>query len=380
MIFRKYLELKNVNRVVSYLNENGYQTKEFVTKDGRKSGGNRWTSSSLYGVLTNRAYIGQREFNKTNRSLSQSDLKEDDRYFYVDAQWPALISKELFSDVQKLLIQNKKKARKYTHKYRLTGLIRCSECGQNLIGQSGTGSHGKYFYYCHNRKLMAVGDRHLRRCKIESVSAVQVEEAVIARLRQLANDRPLVEALARNLARETVARSEHQKALLSSHLQEKRRLEQKVANLLETISETDNKAIRNSLTTKLSELQDQLEKIEIVVSRLKNEDRQSGNVLDVSSAFSLLKAFKNQFEKADASIQAEILKNVVAGIEVREDGILVKIFGSNSGNPLGIRPAVSRSGVRPVFNLVEAVLSYTNQAASLHRIDTESPGSENASI
>jgi site-specific DNA recombinase len=154
MIFNKFLEFKRLSPLLDHLNENGYRTKEYTTKTGKKSGGNRWTIGSLYSLLTNRSYIGEREVNKKFRSADPASLKEDERYFFVDAQWPAIVSKDLFYDVQKLLESNKKKARRYTHEYRLTGAIECEECGTRLIGKSGTGKNGKYFYYGHMRKMV----------------------------------------------------------------------------------------------------------------------------------------------------------------------------------------------------------------------------------
>jgi hypothetical protein len=46
MLFRTFLELKRLNPLLKYLNENGHRTKEFTTKSGKKAGGNRWTISS----------------------------------------------------------------------------------------------------------------------------------------------------------------------------------------------------------------------------------------------------------------------------------------------------------------------------------------------
>lgn len=353
MIFKKMLELKRLSKVVHFLNENGHHTKEFITKDGRKVGGNRWTIASLHALLTNRAYIGQREFNKRHRSVDPTELKEDERYFYVDAQWPALISKDIFDDVQSLLERNKSKARRYVHIYRLTGLLRCSECGHPLVGKSGTGKNGKYFYYGHMRKMTATDDRHLHRCAIETVSAIKVEEAVIARLKELANDRALVEALARNTVREQQQQFEHERKLLVVQESEVRKLRQKVDNLMEAIAEESDKTVRAGLTGKLRELQAQFERSEAVVIELRGRSSEGGNVADVSSVFALLKAFKTGFELVDVSLQAEVLRDVVAEIEVQKEGVLVKIFGISGGNLTKKRPAMCRSSVRTVSNLVD---------------------------
>ena len=195
MIFNKMLELRKMALVLNYLNENGYRTKEFVTKADQKMGGKNWTSSSLHNLLTNRAYIGQREFNKRKRTLDQLSLKQEDRYFFTDAQWPAIIEENVFFDVQRLLESNKKKARKYIYSYKLTGLIKCSQCGEGLFGKSGTGKSSKYFYYGHNRKRKSREDNHLRRCHLENIPAPQLEETVIERLKQLSKDKQTVTTL-----------------------------------------------------------------------------------------------------------------------------------------------------------------------------------------
>ena len=132
-IFKKMLELKKMGKLIKYLNENEYRTKEYKTKEGKAKGGKTWTSSSIHGILTNRAYIGQREFNKRNRMKHPSTLKPEDQYFFTEAQWPALVDEKDFFDVQRLLEHNKKKARKYVYHYRLTGIVKCVECAEPLL-------------------------------------------------------------------------------------------------------------------------------------------------------------------------------------------------------------------------------------------------------
>ena len=125
MIFEKFLEVGTVEKLIHYLNENGYRTKAFVTKDGSIRGGNLWAYTTLHRLLTNPSYIGMREINKDNRHLNSDELSENERYRLVKAQWAPIITEELFQDAQKLLEANAYNARKYVHQYRLTGLIHC---------------------------------------------------------------------------------------------------------------------------------------------------------------------------------------------------------------------------------------------------------------
>ena len=130
--------------------------------------------------------------------------------------------------------------------------------------------------------------------------------------------------------------------------------------LSDVLSEESDKSLRSGLTGKLRELQTQLEQGETAVLELKETSSHGGNVADVSSVFMLLKAFKRGFDKVDVSLQAEVLRDVVAEIEMRKEGIQIKIFGLSGGNLAKKRLAVSQSRVRTVSNLVDQAEYGTN--------------------
>ena len=142
MIFKKFLELGTMAKLQTYLNENGYWTKSFVTRAGKKYGGTRWTLNAIHNMLTKPMYVGKREINRKNRSVDPATLAESEAYRVVDAQWPGIISMDLFNDVQSLLESNKKRTRPYVHHYRLAGMVWCGVCGAKLVGKSGTGRTG----------------------------------------------------------------------------------------------------------------------------------------------------------------------------------------------------------------------------------------------
>lgn len=343
------------------------ENQEFTTKSGKKGGSNRWTIGSVHTLLTNRSYIGEREVNKRFRTSDPNKIKEDERYFFVEAQWPALISKELFFDVQRLLEQNKTKARKYVHEYRLTGLIECAECGAKLIGKSGSGKSQKYFYYGHKRKMIVGNDRHLERCKIENVPALQIEEALISRLKDLSSDRDLIAELVKSTLSGKRESLEHEKAVIAVKEQERRKLDQKLKNLYDTISEEDNRDLRAGLPEKAKETKRSLDQTELVIVDLKREYQASNNVVDISGAMEVVRVFREKaFDAQPVAPQSEILKSRVRRIVIRENGVHVEILGrfpersvllSQSPDkkiPTAIPLAGSRSGVLTVSKLVEA--------------------------
>ena len=367
LIFRKFLELKRLSLVVEFLHKNGYRTKEHVTRKGKKTGGNRWTIGSVHSLLTNRAYIGEREVNKRFRAVDPEKLKDDEQYFCVDAHWPALISKELFFDVQSLLEQNKKKARKYVHDYRLTGLIGCSQCGQKLVGKCGNGTSAKYFYYGHKRKMMVGNDQHLHRCKIENVPALQLDEAIISRLKDLSTDKALVAELVRSTGTGASEKIEHQKAMMATKEQERRKLDQKLKNLYEAISDEVDRDLRLALSEKAKETKTLMGQVESAIEDLKRDCAKASNVIDISSVLTFLQIFRNgAFDALPVAAQAEILKDRVRRIVVRENGVYVEIFGRKSepvllraldgggGNYEGSKVRSSTSNVRTVSKLARS--------------------------
>ncbi len=365
MIFRKFLELKSVNRLVTYLNENGYRTKEHVCENGKRRGGGNWTQGTLHKMLTNRAYIGQREINKHNRGVDPAKLKEEDCYFYVDAQWPAIIPLKLFNDVQDLLQENKKKARKYTHRFVLTGFIKCGKCGARLIGKSGTGRNGKYYYYGHLRKRTVTGTRHLERCVVENIPAIELEEAVIAHLRKLASDKALVAKLiagSQQIGAESLA---HKQELVNSKEQERRKLTLQIDNLVNTLAESPWDVSKKVLLEKLEEFTKTREKVEAELKSLREDlNKAKDNVIDLSSSFALLRAFREEFRTRPLGEQADVLRDIVRELVVLPDRFILDLYGapadkyftdtsSGAGGSLGSSGDLSsRSLVRTVSRLV----------------------------
>ncbi|MBI1860187.1 MAG: recombinase zinc beta ribbon domain-containing protein [Deltaproteobacteria bacterium] len=231
--------------------------------------------------------------NKHNRSVDPLRLKDEDRYYFVEAQWPAIIPIELFNDVQDLLAENKKKARKYTHTFQLTGLVKCGICAARLVGKSGHGRNGKHYYYGHFRKRTTFDNRHLERCSNENVNAVELEEAVIASLRELAKDRKLVAKLIATSHENGHRQLAHKLELINSKEQDRRKNEQEINNLVAAIAEGKEAITRQVL-----------------------------------SAFETLRIFREEFDSLPPGEQASQLKNIVHGIVIKPDETVVEVFGS----------------------------------------------------
>ena len=107
-IYQKFLELGSLAKLRDYLNDNGYRTKKYTTKSGKKAGGSVWSRQSLLNLLTNVKLTGKIAVNSANKDYDQSELPTEQQYRLVNAVWPAIISQSVFEQTQEKLKTNKK--------------------------------------------------------------------------------------------------------------------------------------------------------------------------------------------------------------------------------------------------------------------------------
>lgn len=99
-IFDYFNSLAKISSVAKVLNDNKISNKSWVGKDGKPRGGKKFTHDSVWRILTNPAYIGKREINKSNKGVDPKELKQEERYQLVDASWEPIIDEDIFNKVQ----------------------------------------------------------------------------------------------------------------------------------------------------------------------------------------------------------------------------------------------------------------------------------------
>jgi DNA invertase Pin-like site-specific DNA recombinase len=128
-----------VKAIATHLNERG------VTRRGR-----RFSTGSVYEILTDSTYHGLHYFNRfDSRSRKPRPPSE-----WVPMEVPAIIEESAFNAVQALLASRNPKRiapRVVNGPTLLAGIARCGVCGAALIQNTGKG--GRYRYYCCSRKL-----------------------------------------------------------------------------------------------------------------------------------------------------------------------------------------------------------------------------------
>lgn len=161
-IYSSTLAGKTFAEMARELNERGIKTRR----------GNEWKKGSFYALCHNENYIGVYSYNGV----------------VVEGGVPAIIDRKEWQAVQEYLAWKEKAlAHKTSADYLLTGKLICGECGNYMIGVSGNGKGGKYFYYtCSTRHAKGgcsksnARKEHVERSVVELVQDVVLNDDSIA--------------------------------------------------------------------------------------------------------------------------------------------------------------------------------------------------------
>lgn len=153
-IFMKYASGVGLSQIARDLDQKGIKSMK----------GGKMTINSLRSILHNRAYIGEYKF---------GDIVIPDGI-------PAIITSELFEEVQRRFKINQKGSGSTVADYWLTGYLYCGECNGVMRGLSGTSKTGKtYFYYACSEKLKYPRIYPEMICDKKNVPKDSIENAVI---------------------------------------------------------------------------------------------------------------------------------------------------------------------------------------------------------
>ncbi len=168
-IFKMCLDGMGIKEIAKKLNTDGCKTRA----------GQAWANTGVHYLLTNETYTGALLFNRYHYYTPSGG--KPSQLLRIENAHPALISREQFARVQKLL---NARSPKVTHprvigsEYLLSGLVFCASCGSKMIGTTAKG--GRFFYYgCQN---------YLKRgraaCDAGLMSRTFLEDCVIDNLRE----------------------------------------------------------------------------------------------------------------------------------------------------------------------------------------------------
>ncbi len=174
-IFALFLEHEAMLPVVEELARKGWMGKRWQTRKGHERGGQPFTRTSLYRLLTNVAYIGKVRY------------KEE----VHDGEHPAIVDPGVFHKTQTLLRRNGTTGgAPVRNKFGalLKGLIRCVPCGCAMTPSHTNRKGRRYRYYI----CSSAQKKGWATCPSKTLPADQIETFVVDRIRCVGRDPDLL--------------------------------------------------------------------------------------------------------------------------------------------------------------------------------------------
>ena len=163
-IFDMRIKGYNNRRIAEYLNEHGIPspmeykmllhwryTTSFKLKPRAK-----WSPMAVERVLKNEVYTGvmvQGKEKTLNYKVKKRIKVDKDEWIRVEDTHEAIIAREDFDIVQKLMLRDTRTAPDGKKLYLFSGVLRCGGCGGNMVRKKIKSAGGEYCYYiCSNNK------------------------------------------------------------------------------------------------------------------------------------------------------------------------------------------------------------------------------------
>lgn len=283
-IFDEYASGRPAKEIYKKLNEEGYRT----------STDRPFNKNSIRQMLKNEKYCGIYRY---------ADI-------YVEDGIPALVSKELFADVQKMLLRHHEKPaeKKIDGGFLLSGKLFCGHCGAPMTGDGGTGKSGQvYKYYtCVNHRL--------KTCPKKRAPKQWIEDLVIAELRKIAGSDKIVTAFVDRYMEWQAKNREKSLSEVKGLRRQLRQVESAIGNSLAAIDKgllSDSlKEHLTELETKKCQLADNIARQEVAVPYVSREEAM---------------AFLQQFREADDSVAQKIflVETFLKAVYLRDEDLIL---------------------------------------------------------
>ena len=310
-IFDKYIELASYKKVAEYLNNLGYQGKQYTSRRGKKQGGNKFTNTAIARVLKNQIYIGKIKY--------RGELSP--------GKHQSIVSEDVFNQVQEIIKKNTviKSCFKRigVHNFLLEGLVKCGECG-SIMSPKWSLSHSKrYFYY----ECTTLGHGGKGACSMKSVSAPALEFLILRRIRMIKRDDTLLKKILEsntNSFHKEISQLESEKIILGIKLIGLNDRAKSIVDKLLTIDELSRSTLLydevNSLDKEKANITKQIEDIDFKVTQLKNRS------LNIDIAKQSIQYFTQIYGKLDSINKKMLMRLLIKDITYGGDYVSINYY------------------------------------------------------
>ena len=312
LIFNKYLEKGSVLKVVEFLNEHGYRTKEYISKKKNvKKGGCAFYNQNVLHILTNHLYLGQ-----------INHLKK----IYPGKHDP-IVPKKLWHEVNRRIeLQAPKRTnpkREVKHVFLLQGLLKCGWCGNYMSTKYSSGRNRLCYYYQCTRNANSGKSG----CKMRYAPAAQLEKVVLSELRKMSTDKQRIQEIVDEANKDTGS--------VLARLKKDRKLQEvkhtgikgKIKNIMHTISSHTDLKNSKSVKEELRDLEIQQDQIEKDIQNIDFEiEKVQQQTMNARIMYESLTKFNQIYETADPGEIKELLPFFVEKVSWTPSEIEIALF------------------------------------------------------
>ena len=297
-IFEKSLRGSGLKELCKELNDRG------ITNRGK-----RWYKGTLHYVLRNEAYTGTAVWGKTSKGQEAADPVR------VEGAWPALVSRELFEDVQQAMSERAPKVQRpgrVGSPYLLSGLLRCGVCGRPYSAQGA--KSGQFAYYiCGTLFRDGAGT-----CSARYLNAPKLETFVVEKIRERILNEETIVALVQLVAEEIDAMAGELSGRLEVVEAELSDVRKRLEKLYEAI-ETSELTLE-VLSPRIMSLRHREEQLEAAREDAETRLEQRRVVLpDTEEIVRYVADFRDFLKDGTIPERKALIRNFVEGIEVVGD-------------------------------------------------------------
>ena len=326
-IFQMFLDGMSKNAIVHYLNDHGvlcpaaYKRERLGLKYQNPSlaPGKRplWCAMTVGKILQNRMYCGdmvQGRYRMKSYKVHVQEIVPQDEWYIVENTHEAIIDRETFEKVQRLLMRDTRTAPQQKKLYLFSGFLKCADCGKSMT-RSKVGN--TVYYYCRTYK-----DQSKSACTKHTIKHTQLEAAVLCAIQQQVYLAVDFSKTIEQLGKAPLVKSQSKK--LHDAIEQKERELAKIVRYKQAIYQDwkDGEITHQDYRYMKEEYEQQAETLNQVLERLREEQRELEKGIDTENPF--LATFR-QYQNIE-KLTRDILIELVDHIKVYEGGSISIAF------------------------------------------------------
>lgn len=351
LIFDKFLELRSLTKLESYLIQNDIKTKN----------NKNYCIAAIKLILTNPVYCaadqlayeylnkkgclisaekvqfngskGIMPYNRTKQNLKGPIRKNSSSEWIISiGDHEPIVNSIKWINVQTILDKNKDKSirRVRSQNALLSGLLKCEKCGSYMrpkaSRKSADGTITHYYYICELKEKS-----HKEKCSVKNITGHVLDNLVINKLCDLAiNTSDLAKSLDDDKNKLTLKTNDISKQInqYESHIKD---LESSISNLLNNLSQSSNSIANEYILSEIEKMGTEIKLIQKKIDTLQlNADHTQNEGFNLELMKKTLLNFNENINNATIEEKRDLIRILVEDIYWNGEDLKVNIFGANS--------------------------------------------------